>query len=92
MQNQATTRLQRQSGGLGKSVHGDLEVGGHPEAPVIRDSLEIARPEAGAGLPQPGAWRRLQCEYHPATWLDPETTGQDADDLINAVLAGEELL
>ena len=62
-----------------------------PQAPVIRESLEMAKPR-----PQTVYYSEvsgaLQREYHPATAIDPETTGKSADDLISAVLAGEQLL
>ena len=62
-----------------------------PQAPVIRESLEMAKPR-----PQTVYYSEvsgaLQREYPPATAIDPETTGKSADDLISAVLAGEQLL
>lgn len=62
-----------------------------PQAPVIRESLEMAKPR-----PQTVYYSEvsgaLQREYHPATAIDPETTGKNANDLISAVLAGEQLL
>jgi multiple sugar transport system substrate-binding protein len=74
------------------SVYDDpdvLEV--FPMAPVIRDSLELAKPR-----PQTVYYSEvsgaLQREYHPATAIDPETTGKEADDLISAVLSGDQLL
>jgi multiple sugar transport system substrate-binding protein len=60
-------------------------------APLIRDSLEAAKPR-----PQTVYYSEvsgaLQREYHPATGIDPETTGKQADDLISSVLAGDQLL
>jgi multiple sugar transport system substrate-binding protein len=62
-----------------------------PQAPVIRESLEMAKPR-----PQTVYYSEvsgaLQREYHPATGIDPETTGKQADDLISSVLAGDQLL
>ena len=74
------------------SVYDDPEVlDVFPQAPVIRESLENAapRPLTVYYSEVSGA---LQREYHPATAVDPETTGQEASDLITAVLRGEQLL
>jgi multiple sugar transport system substrate-binding protein len=62
-----------------------------PQAPVIRESLELAapRPQTVYYSEVSGA---LQREYHPATGIDPDTTGEKADELISAVLSGDELL
>jgi multiple sugar transport system substrate-binding protein len=62
-----------------------------PQAPVIRESLENAapRPLTVYYSEVSGA---LQREYHPATSIDPETVGTTANELITAVLAGEQLL
>jgi multiple sugar transport system substrate-binding protein len=62
-----------------------------PQAPVIRESLEMAapRPQTVYYSEVSGA---LQREYHPATSIDPEKTGQSASDLISAVLRGDQLL
>jgi multiple sugar transport system substrate-binding protein len=74
------------------SVYDDpdvLEV--FPQAPIIRESLEQAAPR-----PQTVYYSEvsgsLQREYHPATAIDPDTTGKSADDLISAVLRGDKLL
>jgi multiple sugar transport system substrate-binding protein len=74
------------------SVYDDpdvLEV--FPQAPVIRESLEMAasRPKTVYYSEVSGA---LQREYHPASSIDPETTGEKATELITAVLRGEQLL
>ena len=62
-----------------------------PMAPVIQESLEQAAPR-----PQTAYYSEvsssLQREYHPPASVDPEKTGQEATDLITAVLAKEELL
>jgi multiple sugar transport system substrate-binding protein len=62
-----------------------------PMAPVIRESLGNAAPR-----PQTAYYSEvsssLQREYHPPASVNPETTGQEAADLITAVLAKEELL
>jgi multiple sugar transport system substrate-binding protein len=74
------------------SVYDDPEVlDVFPQAPVIRESLENAapRPLTVYYSEVSGA---LQREYHPATGIDPETVGTDANDLITAVLSGEQLL
>jgi multiple sugar transport system substrate-binding protein len=74
------------------SVYDDPEVlEVFPQAPVIRESLENAapRPQTVYYSEVSGA---LQREYHPATSIDPETVGTDANELITAVLAGEQLL
>ena len=61
-----------------------------PMADVIRESLELAAPR-----PQTAYYSEVtgsvQREYHPPTSVDAET-GQQADDLITAVLQGDELL
>jgi multiple sugar transport system substrate-binding protein len=74
------------------SVYDDPEViEVFPQAPVIRESLENAapRPQTVYYSEVSGA---LQREYHPATSIDPETVGTNANELITAVLAGEQLL
>jgi multiple sugar transport system substrate-binding protein len=74
------------------SVYDDPEViEEFPQAPVIRESLENAapRPLTVYYSEVSGA---LQREYHPAASFDPETVGTDANELITAVLAGEQLL
>jgi multiple sugar transport system substrate-binding protein len=74
------------------SVYDDPDVlEAFPMAPTIRESLELAkpRPKTVYYSEVSGA---LQREYHPATGIDPETTGKQADDLISAVLAGDQLL
>jgi multiple sugar transport system substrate-binding protein len=74
------------------AVYDDPEVlADFPMAAVIRESLEFAAPR-----PQTAYYSEvtgsIQREYHPPASVDPETTSQDADDLITAVLNGEELL
>jgi multiple sugar transport system substrate-binding protein len=74
------------------SVYDDpdvLEV--FPQAPVIRESLENAapRPQTVYYSEVSGA---LQREYHPASSIDPEQVGTQANELITSVLAGEQLL
>jgi multiple sugar transport system substrate-binding protein len=74
------------------SVYDDPDViDQFPMAPVIRESLELAKPR-----PQTVYYSEvsgaLQREYHPATGIDPDTTGKKADDLISAVLSGDQLL
>ena len=62
-----------------------------PQAPVIRQSLEQAAPrpltpfysEVSGGI---------QREYHPPASVVPDKTGQQASDLISAVLRGDQLL
>ena len=83
---------QRQPGGQGVGLrrprgHRGLPAGaGHPG--VAGDGrARDRRPSTTARSPA-----ALQREYHPPTAVDPETTGQAADDLISAVLAGEQLL
>jgi multiple sugar transport system substrate-binding protein len=74
------------------SVYDDPEVLElFPQAPLIRESLENAapRPQTVYYSEVTGA---LQREYHPASSLDPETTGKSANELIGAVLRGEKLL
>jgi multiple sugar transport system substrate-binding protein len=74
------------------SVYDDPEViEAFPMAPVIRESLEQAAPR-----PQTAYYSEvstsLQREYHPPGSVDPETTGADAAELIQAVLRKEQLL
>jgi trehalose/maltose transport system substrate-binding protein len=74
------------------SVYDDPEVlEVFPQAPVIRESLENAapRPQTVYYSEVSGA---LQREYHPASSLDPGSTGEQASELISAVLRGEQLL
>jgi multiple sugar transport system substrate-binding protein len=73
------------------AVYDDPEVReAFPMAPVIRDSLEQA-----AQRPQTAYYSEvsssIQREYHPPSSVSPET-GQEAADLITAVLNKEELL
>jgi multiple sugar transport system substrate-binding protein len=62
-----------------------------PMAPVIAESLEAAAPR-----PQTPYYSEvsggIQREYHPPASVDPETTPQQAEDLITAVLRGDQLL
>jgi multiple sugar transport system substrate-binding protein len=62
-----------------------------PQAPVIRESLELAAPR-----PQTVYYNEftvaLQRTYHPASSVTPGVTGEQAAELIRAVLAGEQLL
>ncbi len=62
-----------------------------PMADTIRQSLEQAAPR-----PQTAYYNEvsggLQREYHPPGSVDPNTTGQQATELITAVLRGEQLL
>ena len=62
-----------------------------PQAPLIRESLEAAapRPQTVYYSEVSGALQRV---YHPASSVEPGETGPTAAELINAVLAGEELL
>ena len=62
-----------------------------PMAPVIRESLELAapRPQTVYYSEVSGA---LQRSYHPASSVTPGATGEQAAELIRAVLAGEQLL
>jgi multiple sugar transport system substrate-binding protein len=74
------------------SVYDDPEVlDVFPQAPVIRESLEQAapRPQTVYYSEVSGALQRI---YHPATSIDPESTGRAASELISAVLRGEQLL
>jgi multiple sugar transport system substrate-binding protein len=66
-----------------------LEV--YPMAPVIRESLELAAPR-----PLTGYYNEvtvsLQRTFHPPASVDPGPTNENATELIQAVLAGDELL
>jgi multiple sugar transport system substrate-binding protein len=73
------------------SVYDDPEVLEiFPQAPVILESLENAapRPQTVYYSEVSGALQRI---YHPATAVD-ENTGEQASELITAVLSGEQLL
>ena len=74
------------------SVYDDEEVVAEfPQAPVIRESLELAAPR-----PQTPYYSEvsggIQREYHPPSSVDPDSTPQSATELIEAVLAGDQLL
>jgi multiple sugar transport system substrate-binding protein len=74
------------------SVYDDPEViEVFPQAPVIRESLELAAPR-----PQTAYYNEisvgLQRSYHPPSSVVPGETGERASELINAVLAKEDLL
>jgi multiple sugar transport system substrate-binding protein len=62
-----------------------------PMAPVIRDSLQAAAPR-----PQTVYYSEvsggIQREFHPPASVQPDSTGKQADDLITAVLRGDQLL
>jgi multiple sugar transport system substrate-binding protein len=62
-----------------------------PMAPVIRESLEQAAPR-----PQTPYYSEvsggIQREYHPPSSVDPQSTPQQAEELISAVLRGDQLL
>ena len=62
-----------------------------PQAPVIRESLELAasRPLTAYYNEVTGGVQRI---YHPPSSVDPGRTGSEAQDLVSAVLAGEQLL
>jgi multiple sugar transport system substrate-binding protein len=62
-----------------------------PQAPVIRESLELAasRPLTAYYNEVTGGIQRV---YHPPSSVDPGLTGAQAQELISAVLAGEQLL
>jgi multiple sugar transport system substrate-binding protein len=61
-----------------------------PQAPVIRESLELARPRPLTPYYSEVSGS-IQREYHPPDTVD-DGTGQQAEDLIRAVLSGEQLL
>jgi multiple sugar transport system substrate-binding protein len=74
------------------TVYDDPEViKAFPQAPVIRESLELAAPR-----PQTPYYNEisvgLQRTYHPPASVHPERTAREATDLITAVLAKEDLL
>jgi multiple sugar transport system substrate-binding protein len=62
-----------------------------PQAPVIRESLQQAAPR-----PQTAYYNEIsfsiQRTYHPPEAIVPGVTGEEAADLIRAVLLGEQLL
>lgn len=62
-----------------------------PQAPIIRESLELAAPR-----PQTPYYNEIsvgiQRTYHPPSSVDPGRTAEEATELINAVLAKEDLL
>jgi multiple sugar transport system substrate-binding protein len=63
----------------------------YPMAPVIRESLEAAatRPQTAYYSEVTGS---IQREFHPPSSVAPDSTPQQATDLISAVLRGDELL
>ncbi len=74
------------------AVYDDPEViEAFPQAPVIRESLELAAPR-----PQTAYYNEvsqsLQRVYHPPSSVQPGETGEEAAELIQAVLRKEELL
>ncbi len=74
------------------SVYDDPEVlDVFPQAPLIRESLELAapRPQTVYYSEVSGALQRV---YHPASSVVPGETGEEASELILAVLRGEQLL
>jgi len=62
----------------------------YPMAETIRESLQAAKPRPLSPY-YSEITGGLQREYHPAAGVD-ETTGKKADDLISAVLRGDQLL
>jgi multiple sugar transport system substrate-binding protein len=91
-ENQAYYFVSNGNPAANSTVYDDPEVlDVFPQAPVILESLEKAAPR-----PQTVYYSEvsgsLQREYHPATELDPQTVGTEANDLITAVLSGEQLL
>jgi multiple sugar transport system substrate-binding protein len=62
-----------------------------PQAPVIRESLEMAAPRPLTPYYSEVSGS-IQREFHPPASVDPQSTPEQATDLISAVLAGEELL
>ena len=74
------------------SVYDDPEViEVFPQAPVIRESLELAAPRPLTPYYSEVSGS-IQREYHPTSSVDPQTTPQQATELITAVLEGRELL
>ncbi len=74
------------------SVYDDPEVQkDYPMATTIRDSLEAAAPRAQTPYYSEVS-EGFQRTYHPPSSINPDTTGQQATDLIHAVLAGDQLL
>jgi multiple sugar transport system substrate-binding protein len=74
------------------AVYDDPEVlEAFPQAPIIRDSLEQAAPR-----PQTAYYNEvsqsLQRVYHPPSSVTPGETGEEAAELIQAVLRKEQLL
>jgi multiple sugar transport system substrate-binding protein len=91
-QNQAYYMTTNGNPAASVAVYGDPEVlKVFPMAPVIRESLELAKPrpltpyysEVSGGI---------QREYHPPASVQPGVTGKKAADLISAVLRGDQLL
>jgi multiple sugar transport system substrate-binding protein len=74
------------------AVYDDPEViEAFPMAPVIRESLDLAAPR-----PQTAYYSEvsssLQRTYHPPSSVEPGSTGEEAAELITAVLRKERLL
>jgi len=91
-ENQADYMVTNGNPAASTAVYDDPEVlKAFPMAPVIRQSLELAKPR-----PQTAYYSEvsggIQREYHPPASVDPQTTPQKATDLITAVLRGDKLL
>jgi len=91
-ENQAYYMVSNGNPAASLAVYDDPEVvKTFPMAPVIAESLEAAAPR-----PQTPYYSEvsggIQREYHPPASVDPETTPKQAEDLITAVLRGDQLL
>ncbi|MGY1772183.1 extracellular solute-binding protein [Blastococcus sp. SYSU D00813] len=91
-ENQAEYMITNGNPASSTAVYDDPEVQeAYPMADTIRDSLELAAPR-----PQTPYYSEvsggLQREYHPPASVDPESTSRAATTLIEAVLAGDQLL
>ncbi|MGY1665758.1 extracellular solute-binding protein [Geodermatophilus sp. SYSU D00696] len=91
-QNQAYYFITNGNPASSAAVYDDPEViEAFPQAPLIRESLEQAAPR-----PQTAYYNEvsfgIQRTYHPPEAVVPGVTGEQATALIEAVLAGEQLL
>ncbi|WP_308123605.1 extracellular solute-binding protein [Modestobacter marinus] len=91
-ENQAYYMVSNGNPAASTAVYDDPEVVEvFPMAPVIAESLEQAAPR-----PQTPYYSEVsggvQREYHAPSTVDPESTPQRAEDLISAVLRGDQLL
>jgi multiple sugar transport system substrate-binding protein len=90
-ENQADYMITNGNPASSAAVYDDPDVQeNYPMADTIRESLEASAPRPLSPY-YSEITGGLQREYHPPAGVN-ETTGQKADDLISAVLRGDQLL